>query len=72
MNKVEQAIDPNTRPEVLELLATDEDPLVRFDVASNPNTPPKTLELLTSDKNYYIRKEASQKQFLIMMRKCIR
>ena len=34
---------PNTPPEILELLATDDDPMVRFNVANNPNTPPEIL-----------------------------
>jgi hypothetical protein len=44
----------------------------KLEQASNPNTSIKTLELLTSDKNYYVREEASQKYFLIMMQKIIR
>ena len=39
MNKLELAKDPNTSPEVLEELATDEDYWVRFRVAQNPNCP---------------------------------
>ena len=37
MNKIELALNPNTPPEVLEVLATDESSYVRYEVARNPN-----------------------------------
>jgi hypothetical protein len=37
MNKIELARNPNTPPEVLEVLATDEDWTVRHEAAQNPN-----------------------------------
>jgi hypothetical protein len=52
---VATAQNPNTPPEALELLATDENYNVRFWVARNSNTPPEALELLATDKYYSIR-----------------
>jgi hypothetical protein len=49
------ACDPKTSPEILAVLATDEDSLVRYLVARNPNTPPKVLEQLATDVEYWIR-----------------
>ena len=51
----DQAKNPNTPPEVLEVLATDEEPNVRRWVAQNPNTSPEVLEILATDDNFYVR-----------------
>ena len=48
--KINAARNPNTSTKILELLATDEDYVVRYRVARNPNTPIKTLELLATDE----------------------
>ena len=37
MNKIEQALNPNTPLETLQVLATDKDSYVRYYVARNPN-----------------------------------
>jgi hypothetical protein len=50
MNKNKLAKNPNTPPELLEVLATDEDWEVRYWVATNPNTPPEALKVLATDK----------------------
>ena len=50
----DQAKNPNTPPEVLEVLATDEEPNVRRWVAQNPNTSPEVLEILATDEDYWI------------------
>ena len=55
MTNLELAINPNTPPETLALLATDKDYGVRWRVANNPNTSPETLALLTTDKDYGVR-----------------
>jgi 3-methyladenine DNA glycosylase AlkC len=49
------AENPNTSPEILEQLASDESFYVRRCVASHPNTPPKVLEQLATDEEYYVR-----------------
>ena len=54
-NKYELAQNPNTLPETLKVLATDEDPYVRYDVAKNPNTPVETLKFLETDKDSSVR-----------------
>jgi hypothetical protein len=51
----ELALNPNTPPEALTLLARDEDSWVRYEVASNPNTPPETLTILAQDKFWDVR-----------------
>jgi 3-methyladenine DNA glycosylase AlkC len=53
--KLEAALNPNTTPEILEQLATDQHYYVRAHVAENPNTPQKTLELLATDEDWYVR-----------------
>jgi len=55
MTNLELAYNPNTPPETLVTLATDEDSCVRWGVAKNPNTPVETLEFLATDKNSYVR-----------------
>jgi hypothetical protein len=44
------ATDPNTAPEILEQLAADDNPNIRYDIARNPNTPKESLQLLATDK----------------------
>ena len=52
MNKIELAQNPNTSPEVLQILATDENSIVRYWVAENPNYKSnKTLELTSEQFN---------------------
>jgi hypothetical protein len=55
MSKIEIAENPNTSPEVLQSLATDETSGVRWRVAYNPNTSSETLQSLATDENYGIR-----------------
>jgi hypothetical protein len=43
--KIKLAKDPNTSQELLKILATDEDSIVRNGVAENPNYKKQTLEL---------------------------
>jgi hypothetical protein len=50
MNLKEQALDPNTPPEILTILARDEDYCVRWRVAGNSNTPPEALTILARDE----------------------
>jgi HEAT repeat protein len=59
-SKIKQAINPNTSPKALEILATDEKWYVRLNVAINPNTPPKALEILATDENWYVRNEVAR------------
>ena len=60
MNNLQLARRPNTSPERLQLLATDNDYDVRYYVARHPNTSPETLQLLaTDDDNCYVRYEAA-------------
>ena len=47
--------NPKTPPEILELLATDALPWIRYRVAQNPNTPLETLEILAIDEDSYVR-----------------
>ena len=54
------ALNPNTPPEILTLLAQDKDWGVRCGVAENPNTPPKTLTILARDKVAYVRRYVAQ------------
>ena len=49
------ANNPNTPPEILTILARDEDWDVRCRVAQNPNTPPEILTLLARAENRYVR-----------------
>ena len=47
-DRIFAAMSPETRPETLARLATDNEVAVRCEVAANPNTPPDTLAQLTS------------------------
>ena len=49
-----------TSPEILTLLANDNDPWVRCRVAKNPNTPPETLTILAKNENSYVRSWVAQ------------
>jgi len=49
------ASNPNTPPEILTILARDEDEVVRRRVADNPNTPPEILTILARDEDYDVR-----------------
>ena len=49
------AQNPNTSPEILESLATDEDFFVRADVATNPNTSLRVLKSLARDEEALVR-----------------
>ena len=60
MSKVEQAENPNTPPETLVQLASDEDWRVRRGVAENPSTPAAALVQLASDEDWRVRKTAAQ------------
>ena len=60
MSKLSQARDPNTSPETLSVLATDDYWGVRRGAALNPNTSPETLQVLATDKNWYIRYEVAR------------
>jgi hypothetical protein len=53
--KILLAVNPNTPPETLTILARDKDAGVRSGVASNPNTPPETLTILARDENCWVR-----------------
>ena len=53
--KLELAENPNTSPETLKVLATDEDSVVRYGVAKNPNTSPETLKVLATDEDSFVR-----------------
>jgi len=53
--KKDLAKTPNTPPEILHQLATDENYSVRVRVAQNRNTPTKSLELLATDEDSYVR-----------------
>ena len=56
--RMEVALNPNTPPEILTILARDVDEDVRCDVALNPNTPPEILTILARDEDgdvrYYV------------------
>jgi HEAT repeat protein len=53
--KIKQARDRNTSPEMLALLAQDEDANIRWRVADNINTSAETLMLLARDENESVR-----------------
>ena len=55
MTKLSQALNPNTSPEILFVLATDEDVDVRYWVAKNPNTSAETLSVLATDEDENVR-----------------
>jgi hypothetical protein len=48
------AENPNTPPEVLERLATDDNVDVRYGVAENPYIPAHILQRLADDDNPYV------------------
>ena len=48
-NRIQQAQNETTSPDILSQLATSKDPLVRQSVASNPNTPVEVLEELGAE-----------------------
>ena len=54
------ARNPNTPPEILTILARDENLNVRWRVARNPNTPPEILTILAQDKDEYVRWNVAQ------------
>jgi hypothetical protein len=58
--KLRAAKDPNTLPETLTKLATDENFLVQKRVALNPNTPVEALELLATNESGYVRDGVAQ------------
>ena len=60
MTKLEQAQNRNTSPEILSVLATDEDWLIRCRVAQNPNTLPETLSVLATDEDSWVRHYAAR------------
>jgi hypothetical protein len=53
--RINIALNSNTPVEVLEVLSTDEDFVVRCNVANNPNTPVEVLKVLSTDKHYWVR-----------------
>ena len=55
LEKYSLAQNPNTPPETLEFLATDENYRVRRYVAQNPNTPQESLQLLATDEYSLVR-----------------
>ena len=59
MSSLELASNPNTSPETLAVLATDEVAVVRFGVARNPNTSPETLAVLATDNVNFVRNMVS-------------
>lgn len=61
MSNYQLAINTATSPEILALLANDEDWwVVRQGVAYNTNTPPETLELLANDEDPWVREEVAR------------
>ena len=53
--KINQATNPSTSPEILSQLSKDEKAYVRWYVAENPSTPPEILSQLSKDKDTGIR-----------------
>ena len=53
--KLALAQNPNTSPESLQTLATDENSDVRYWVATNPNTPAEVLQTLATDEDSSVR-----------------
>ena len=53
--KILLAVNPNTPPETLTILARDGIVSVRCRVAYNPNTPPETLTILARDESVGVR-----------------
>ena len=54
------AVNPNTPLETLELLASNGNFPVRYNVAGNPNTSPKVLERLVADDSHWVRVEVTK------------
>jgi hypothetical protein len=59
MTNFELAQHPNTSPETLQHLATDDHWHVRWLVAQHPNTPLEILQLLATDDDWSVRHEAA-------------
>ena len=59
MTNLELAQDPNTTPEILKTLATDDDSGVCWRVAEHPNTTPEILKSLATDDDYGVRYNAA-------------
>jgi hypothetical protein len=55
MNIFDAALNSNTSPETLAVLATDKNSLVRWRVAANRSTPVETLKILATDKYIAVR-----------------
>ena len=55
MTNHELARTPNTTPEILKTLATDDDRWVRYWVARHPNTTPEILKVLATDDVWNVR-----------------
>ena len=53
--KLELTQNPNASPEILKVLATNENYSVRCEVALNPSTPPETLNFLATDEDSTVR-----------------
>ena len=60
MTKLSQAQNPNTSPETLSVLATDDYWVIRWAVARNPNTSPETLQVLATDEDRCVRRGAGR------------
>ncbi|MGA0383364.1 MAG: hypothetical protein ACO3L1_00005, partial [Flavobacteriaceae bacterium] len=54
------AANPNTHPDILHTLHTDDHELVRRGVAVHPNTHPDILHTLHTDDNGLVRKAAKE------------
>ena len=54
-DKIALAKNPNTPKEILTILSTDKDKIVRCWVAENLNTPKEVLTKLSTDKSWYVR-----------------
>ena len=67
--RLKLAQNPNTPPEILTILARDEDEDVRWRVAHNPNTPPEILTHLARDKDgdvrYYVERNPNATREII-------
>lgn len=59
MNNLQLANHPNTLPETLQHLATDDHWHVRWLVAQHSNTSLETLELMATDDDHHVRYEAA-------------
>ena len=56
--KYKLARDERTSKKILTTLSTDEDWIVRHNVADNINTPKKILTILSKDKVWFVRNQA--------------